>query len=189
MQDPRDAIAPSMPRNALRAVQADYIVPLTEIAAVLTKLAGSEAVDGIDMVDSRYKKVVGVETQMANDNLSQVGSAGLGEPSLYTCPDCHGAMLKVHAEPPLRFRCHTGHAFTAETLAATLAETTEQSLWICIRLLQETRGLYHYLAQQEEGETKADLLRCAEDADKRANRLRETLLTPEPDPAANSART
>jgi two-component system chemotaxis response regulator CheB len=38
VQDPRTALHSSMPENALRAVQADYCVPLAEIAGLLVKL-------------------------------------------------------------------------------------------------------------------------------------------------------
>ena len=38
VQDPKTALHSSMPENALRAVQADYCVPLAEIAALLVKL-------------------------------------------------------------------------------------------------------------------------------------------------------
>lgn len=38
VQDPRTALYSPMPENALRAVQADYCVPLAEIAGLLVKL-------------------------------------------------------------------------------------------------------------------------------------------------------
>ncbi|MCX6891892.1 MAG: chemotaxis protein CheB [Verrucomicrobia bacterium] len=38
VQDPRTALHPSMPENALRAVQVDYCVPLAKIAGLLVKL-------------------------------------------------------------------------------------------------------------------------------------------------------
>jgi two-component system chemotaxis response regulator CheB len=38
VQDPRTALHSSMPENALQAIQADYCVPLAEIAGLLVKL-------------------------------------------------------------------------------------------------------------------------------------------------------
>ena len=38
VQDPDDAVAPDMPRNALRAVDVDYCLPAAEIAPLLVKL-------------------------------------------------------------------------------------------------------------------------------------------------------
>jgi two-component system chemotaxis response regulator CheB len=38
VQDPRDAMFSSMPENALKAVQADYVLPLAEIPGVLIDL-------------------------------------------------------------------------------------------------------------------------------------------------------
>jgi two-component system chemotaxis response regulator CheB len=41
VQDPKEAEAPSMPLNALRAVRADYCLPLREIGPLLASLAAS----------------------------------------------------------------------------------------------------------------------------------------------------
>jgi two-component system chemotaxis response regulator CheB len=41
VQDPGDARYPSMPRHALAAVRADVVAPASEIAAALTRLAGT----------------------------------------------------------------------------------------------------------------------------------------------------
>ena len=43
VQDPRTALHSSMPENALQAVQADYCVPLAEIAGLLVKLVREDA--------------------------------------------------------------------------------------------------------------------------------------------------
>ena len=43
VQDPRTALYSPMPENALRAVQADYCVPLAEIAGLLVKLVHKDA--------------------------------------------------------------------------------------------------------------------------------------------------
>jgi len=47
----------------------------------------------------------------------------------------------------LRFRCHTGHAFTAQNLLAAQAEATEAALWATIRSYQERVMLLRQLAK------------------------------------------
>jgi two-component system, chemotaxis family, protein-glutamate methylesterase/glutaminase len=59
------------------------------------------------------------------DKALHVGVADLGEPSLFTCPECHGILLRLKAGGGLRFRCHTGHAYTADALLAELTESVE----------------------------------------------------------------
>ena len=43
VQDPEEAIAPSMPQNALQNVAVDYCLPLSEIAPLLAQLASTRA--------------------------------------------------------------------------------------------------------------------------------------------------
>ena len=44
VQDPNDAFAPNMPRNALRMVSIDYCLPLSEIAPLLVQLINGKKV-------------------------------------------------------------------------------------------------------------------------------------------------
>jgi two-component system chemotaxis response regulator CheB len=46
----------------------------------------------------------------------------LGELTSFTCPDCHGSLWRLTEDKFIRFRCRTGHAYTAEALL------TEQNL-------------------------------------------------------------
>jgi two-component system chemotaxis response regulator CheB len=53
----------------------------------------------------------------------------LGDPSIFTGPECHGTLSKLRGEP-VRYRCHAGHAFTADSLLAALSEITEDAVWV-----------------------------------------------------------
>jgi two-component system chemotaxis response regulator CheB len=53
VQDPRDAMFPDMPRNALRAVEADYCLPKSEISSVLTRLASQPPVRADGLVSAQ----------------------------------------------------------------------------------------------------------------------------------------
>ena len=100
----------------------------------------------------------------------------LGEPSVFTCPECHGTLLKLRGEHPMRFRCHTGHAFTADTLLADLSEATEEAIWNTIRSMQESSMLMTHLAEHWrsiDSEMSEELLRRARKTHDRAEQVRE----------------
>jgi two-component system chemotaxis response regulator CheB len=71
---------------------------------------------------------------------------------------------------PLRFRCHTGHGYSAATLQDAQAELAEQALWSSVRALQEREMLLRRLAavaeatgdpaQAEAGRHQADRVRA-----------------------------
>ena len=47
----------------------------------------------------------------------------------------------------LRFRCHTGHAFTLEALALTQSEAWERTLYAAMRAQQEQAMLARYMVE------------------------------------------
>lgn len=104
----------------------------------------------------------------------------LGDPSLLTCPDCHGALVQLREEGPLRFRCHTGHAFTANSLIASLGESTEDTLWSALRALHEKIMILRHMAghsreKREPGEA-AKLMLEARRMQQQARLVRKALL-------------
>jgi two-component system chemotaxis response regulator CheB len=71
--------------------------------------------------------------------------AGIATPSPLTCPDCGGGLWEIGSRPP-RYRCHTGHAYSALALAHAQKETAEQALWSGMRALREREMLLRRLA-------------------------------------------
>jgi len=47
----------------------------------------------------------------------------------FTCPECHGFLVSIKDGERSGFRCHTGHAFCADALLASVTESIEDSLW------------------------------------------------------------
>lgn len=78
------------------------------------------------------------------DDLEQIG-----KPSSLTCPECHGALWEIDAKGLIRYRCHTGHAFTAKVLEALQGEAIEDAIWGAIRALHEQERLFSKLAEKE----------------------------------------
>lgn len=147
VQDPANAEEPSMPASALRQVAVDRVAPLEAIAGLLVEwtsqpMAFSPA-QAVPMHLSREHAIAMGEGPLPEE-LDAVGSA-----SHYVCPDCGGALWQIEAAGPLRFRCHTGHAFSMQTLLAAQAEGTEIALWTAIRALQERAMMTRQAAVQQ----------------------------------------
>jgi two-component system, chemotaxis family, protein-glutamate methylesterase/glutaminase len=177
IQDPADASAPSMPRNAEKHVKIDHKVALAQLAPLLIRLSKERLKDEHRIMPDRLK----IEAEIAaGENMGPGAVASIGDPSFFTCPDCHGTLLKMKDEHLLRFRCHTGHAFTAESLLATLNESTEDTIWSAIRALQEGAMLLQHLAQhaRDAGQEHEayDLDRQAEDKLEQAEWVRKTVV-------------
>jgi two-component system chemotaxis response regulator CheB len=147
VQDPEDALVPSMPLSALTHVEVDHCVPLAEMAALLTRLTAEKPHQkGAFTVPDKIR----IEVDIAKENNAlEAGVLSLGEPSIYACPECHGVLLQVKTdanEARLRFRCHTGHAYSMQSLLAEMNERTEESLGSAFRAIEEHVLLLRHLA-------------------------------------------
>jgi two-component system, chemotaxis family, protein-glutamate methylesterase/glutaminase len=174
VQDPGEALVGSMPRSALLNVSIDYCVPSRELGPLIDQLARMESA-AEPAVDNDMKGRLKLEVDMAAGRESMRVTA-IGEPSLFTCPECHGTLMKLRAERPLRFRCHTGHAFTADSLLADLSEATEEAIWNTIRSMQESSMLMTHLAEHWrpiDAEMSEEFLRRAHKAQARSELIRQ----------------
>ena len=176
VQDPHDALIGSMPATALRNATVDYCKPSSELSPLLIKLVQGKALEPTRL-EKKKKRLLEVEVEAAK---GQGGHTIVhhGEPSGFTCPECHGTLLKLRGEVPFRYRCHTGHAFTAQSLLAELDETTEEAVWNAVRSIQETSMLMSHLARQWRGTDPAkarELVRRARAAQARADHVVRTL--------------
>lgn len=70
----------------------------------------------------------------------------IAAPSTLTCPDCGGSLWEVNDQKPLRYRCHTGHAYSSLSLATAQTEAAEEALWSGVRALRERELLLRRLA-------------------------------------------
>lgn len=145
VQDPLDAEVPSMPHNAMRTVAVDYAVPSADLAALLVHLSQESvpAPPEITMDDDKTRIEIRIA---AAENALEAGVMRLGSPTLYTCPDCHGVLLALRDGEQVRFRCHTGHAFSVDSLLAAVTATTEDQLWSAVRSLDENILLLNHLS-------------------------------------------
>jgi two-component system chemotaxis response regulator CheB len=91
-------------------------------------------------------------------------------PSTLTCPDCGGSLWEMAETPPLRYRCHTGHAFSALSLAQAQKDASEEALWSSVRALREREMLLRRMAAIASALGDADQATACE---AQAARLRE----------------
>jgi two-component system chemotaxis response regulator CheB len=110
VQHPDDSYAPGMPLSAIKRVEVDHIIPLKEIAPLLARLAAAPTgEEGAYPVSEEME----MEVKIARaDGALESGIMKWGEPSIYACPECHGTILQLKEGENVRFRCHTGHAYS-----------------------------------------------------------------------------
>lgn len=146
VQRPDGAIAPSMPLNALEHVTVDHCVPLEEIAPLLVRLTLMAAEKNTAKpMPKRLETEVSIAKE---DKAVEAGIIDWGEPSLYACPECHGVLLQFQEGSNVRFRCHTGHAYSLETLLAEFSDRTEETLWNAVRSMEEATLLMRRMADR-----------------------------------------
>lgn len=146
VQEPSDALYPAMPQNALRYVAVDYRLSISNMAARLAQLVNEPLAEKEEVAVS---DAIAVETKIAlAANALQSGVLRLGQPSYFTCPECHGVLVQIKEGEIVRFRCHTGHAYSQETLLAEVEEAVELGLWNAVRTMDEKVLLLRQIAQQ-----------------------------------------
>ena len=142
VQDPDNAAEPEMPRSALASVAADHCVPLDEIAPLLVRLAGTVPAPATAPAPLWLEREV--EINRGDGTMEQL--EGIATPSTLTCPDCSGTLWEMNDAQPLRYRCHTGHAFSSLSLANAQKDAAEEALWSSVRALRERELLLRRLA-------------------------------------------
>jgi two-component system chemotaxis response regulator CheB len=181
VQHPDDAVAPSMPLNAMLRVAVDYCVPMEYLGALLVELT-EETVD--DIHRAPHSDRVETEILIASGNAPSTGEvATMGEPSLFACPECHGVLSEIKEETHFRFRCHTGHAYAVDSLLAQLESDTDESVWKAIRSIEERVMLLEKALAELRFKDKAcreNYLQQASGLKRRAKALRDMVLVQKP---------
>lgn len=93
-----------------------------------------------------------------------------------SCPDCGGSLAQVDLAQISYFRCHVGHQFGPQALAAAQAEASEAKLWSALAAIEEETAFQRYLGSAVPGtahEAAAAHRRLADDLADRALQLRE----------------
>lgn len=181
VQHPEEAIIGGMPESALRAVQVDHVLPAREIGQLL--VSEPAQVGSRQETTQMALEEDSVEETIQRDMRAQENDQRAGQLTMFTCPDCGGALWQAESTPWTRFRCHVGHAWGAESLLGNKSEELEAALWSGVRLLEERATLSRQLAaqvrQMSRDEHRAQGIEEQAALDEgRANAIRELLDAP-----------
>jgi two-component system chemotaxis response regulator CheB len=129
-------------------VKVDYCVPIAEMAEVLIRLTREPIDAETRQFDMKEDEKLKTEIAIAGeDNAFEKGVMNLGELSPFTCPECHGVLLKLQDGKIIRFRCHTGHAYSTDSLLASVTESVEDSIWNTMRVMEESVMLLNHIGK------------------------------------------
>lgn len=139
VQDPADALYAGMPAATLRLVQADKVLPATDLGPIVAGwvgLAGAHAGESLSELETR-------EADIASNGEPTVGNdlAEFGELAGFARPDGAGALLRLGLTHRFRFRCRVGLGRTAEALLAAQGGKVEKALWTAYRMVEERAEL------------------------------------------------
>ncbi len=125
VQDAAEATAPSMPLSALPHVPIDHQCTLAKMAPLFVALAKD---DPAGEEPEALAKLMEIESRIAEGILSVHDWWALEQmsaPSGFNCPSCRSALYELEDKRVLRFRCRSGHAFSALSLLSGQADTRE----------------------------------------------------------------
>lgn len=173
VQSPADAIAPDMPLGALDASDVDYRAPQADLAGLITTLACEPP--GPERAIHRALELE-VDIALGRPCLSET-IAEIADVAPLSCPACGGTLSQLK-QPPLRFRCQVGHAYSAEALADQHESSLDEAVRVALRIVEEravltermardadksgrTRSQEEYLGKAAELRRSAEVLRSA----------------------------
>jgi two-component system chemotaxis response regulator CheB len=180
IQDPDDAHFPSMPSSALRNVEVDHIATADEIPALLVRLVSEPLKKATPMKTAKGSN--GSPSDVAHQGSNALVTGELpGPPSGLTCPECGGAIWELAHGKRLQFRCHVGHAYTADGMIDEQSKALEAALWTALRALEESAALRRRVAQRLASAPSTmvrEYERRAKDAEEKAAIIRKVLVRP-----------
>jgi two-component system chemotaxis response regulator CheB len=178
VQDPQQARFPSMPRAALAAVDQARAVPTGGLAAYVTDLLAKK--------ESTMPPSKGEEApQMRMGASSDPKYLAQDETALtrLACPECGGSIAQIQLPGITYYRCHVGHQYGPQSLAAAQLESAEAKLWTAVSFLEESAAFSRHLAEQTDilldQDTAEEHRRAADRAARLAAAIRIQLKSPD----------
>lgn len=183
IQHPDDAQFPGMPLSVIEYVDVDYAVPIAEMGVLLNQLTQEHAAETASLSEEELDRLKMEINIAAQDNSFEMGVLKKGALTTLTCPECNGALVKFTEGKIVRFRCHTGHAFTDSALLAGVTKSVEESLWKTVKGLEEAVMILEQTAHQFEKEGKMSTARHfsikAKEMQKRSQEVRKYIFEQE----------
>ncbi|HEX6714152.1 MAG TPA: chemotaxis protein CheB [Thermoleophilaceae bacterium] len=175
VQDPEDALFPSMPAAAMALTDVDRVAAASKIAEALCALI-EERPDSAKHADhAPADRAMDNADRVELDDPADAAELLEGPPSGLTCPECGGALWEHEDGPNLRYTCHVGHAYSLASLQEEQGRTLEMTLWSAVRALEERADLHRRLARRS-GAPRGDAYDArAREAETNARALRQVL--------------
>ncbi|RPI23103.1 MAG: chemotaxis protein CheB [Chloroflexota bacterium] len=173
VQDPEEAAFSGMPLKALEVVDADFILPVSEIAQTLVNLSG----EPVGLMKGSERLSGESETDIIRKDMHNFEQGKRpASTTVLTCPECGGVLFELFDGLISKFRCHVGHEYSSDSLLSEQAHALESALWSAIRALEERASLLERMSilsgnnnnrrtaerfkeRSHEAERNADLLR------------------------------
>jgi two-component system chemotaxis response regulator CheB len=136
VQDPEEALFPTMVNKAIEQLQPDYVLPVSDMWPAVTQ--------------ALIRKSLPLEEPMIlppegpNIDIEKSGR----QPSPYSCPECGGVLWEEHDKQLFGYRCRVGHAYSYDALLDEQTQVIEKALWAGLRALEEKQSLLERLAQR-----------------------------------------
>lgn len=171
-QDPDDAAYPDMPRSVIVNVGVDHCLPVANMGGLLSQIAQIRPAPRTPPPED-----VVIEARIAQRVLSDLPSVQtLGDQVPYNCPDCGGVLWQIKDGDLLRYRCHTGHAFTSSVLLAVQSAKIEETLWTALRMFEERQNLMATMRVQPDGKPSKAMTERASEAQVHIDLIRAMLM-------------
>ena len=180
VQDPAEAEFAGMPAAALAAAPGARAVSVRRLAHEIRN--SLQAARSLPSNRLAYEARMGADMDMIDSEDPAFLREDESRLTRLTCPDCGGSMAQVDLPQISYFRCHVGHQFGPQTLAAAQTEASEKKLWSAVAALEEQASVLRYLhrtsprtneaGSPDQGETSIAPDRYAEEIASRAAALR-----------------
>ena len=147
VQSPDTAHFPDMPEAAAALVPGAEALGPAALAERLGRLVGPDPEVPVPVpVPAPFD--VRLELQVSTlENATMATEHRLGSLTPFNCPDCNGVLWRIDDGGLVRFRCHTGHAYTRRTLDDVQERALERTLFDTLRA---HRGRAHLLRTMAE---------------------------------------
>jgi two-component system chemotaxis response regulator CheB len=144
IQDPNDAAYSEMPIAALTRVKPDHVASLAGMPALLEGLLNQPQGGAVTVPETiKFEVAMAKGGQATMQKMDRIGRR-----SVLACPDCHGVMWEIDEGELIRYRCHVGHAYTAELMSVALDENLSRALAAALRGLEERVALANKMYNQ-----------------------------------------
>jgi two-component system chemotaxis response regulator CheB len=141
VQDPAEALYPSMPRAALTQAPTPHVAPAAKLGGLLAELTAMPLPDDVPLPADKL-----LDAEVAMSDLASITTDEFAPPAGFGCPACGGGLFQIDDGPVPRYRCRIGHAWSPESLLDEQALALEGALWMALRALEEKSELSRRMA-------------------------------------------